>query len=156
MILIKAILWEDDNSTKAINLILAFNFVCAQRRCETSSEIISLIMMWTSSPFFDMFLSHFLLAFSQKSWQTEQKLFFKKLYLTLCFQACSVPHIKTFGWALILNANEAIWLHSLNLHPRNPLYDLCETQRTPRHQLVFDITPLLFVALLLLWPLWCS
>ena len=138
MILIKAILWEDDNSTKAINLNLAFNFVCAQRRCETSSEIISLIMMWTLSPFFDMFLSHFLLAFSQKSWQTELKLFF--FFIELHVSKPAMLHILTFAWALIGNTNEAIWLCSLNLHPRNPLCDLCEAQRTLRHQFIFDIT----------------
>lgn len=153
MISIKAIPWEDDNSTKAINLNLAFNFVCAQRRCETSSEIISLIMMWTSSPFSDMFLSHFLSALSQKSWQTEQKLFFFFFVVVDKFNFVSksaVIHILTFAWALIRSTNEAIWSCSLYLHPRNPLYDLCWTPKDPEASVNFRfLLPLLLFAALL-------
>lgn len=152
MILIKAIPWEDDNSTKAINLNLAFNFVCAQRRCETSSEIISLIMMWTCSPFSDMFLSHFLLPLSQKNWQTEQKLFFFLLINLTFVSKSAVIHILTFAWALIRRTNEAIWSCSLYLHPRNPLYDLCWTPKDPEASVNFRflLALLLFAALLFL------
>lgn len=61
MILIKAILWEDDNGTKAIKLNSAFNFVCAQRLCITLSEMI-LQIIDVNILTFDTFLLHSLLV----------------------------------------------------------------------------------------------
>ena len=107
-------------------------------------------MMRTSSPFFDMFLSHFLFFFfrlrSAEMTHRNKKLLF--IYLTLFSPSLErSTHTDVCRSGSKWNTGEAIWMCSLDSHPRNPLHDSSGTHRTPRHRLIFDMTPLLFVRL---------